>query len=80
MCERRAYHFQAKNELIVHALEALTARGFKPVLSCYDNGHIKTKSKRGKTLSYYATTGTIAGYLGTNINGIEEYIRLLETI
>lgn len=78
--QRKAHRLQKKNEQITHALEAIKASGFNCLLKCWDNGHILTRSKSGKPLSYYATTGTIAGYYDTPVAGLDEYIRLLRAI
>ena len=78
--KRKGYNFQLKQEQITHALETLKANGIKAYLMCYDNQHIMARSKSGKKMSYYAGTGTIAGYRDTTIEGLDEYIRLLKTI
>ena len=77
---RKAYRMQEKSELIIHAMETIKAKGFTALLKNWDNAHIISKSKSGKVLSYYATTGTITGYKDTTIKGLDEYIRLLNTI
>ena len=78
--EREQFHYQQKQEQIMHALETLAANGIEAQLACFDNCHIIAKSKSGKKMSYYAGSGTITGYYGTQINGLDEYIRLLRTI
>lgn len=74
--ERKAFVLQDKNEKITNALQSLKKQGIKCVLSNYQNGHIKAETKHGIILSYYATTGTIAGYLWTNVEGLDEFIRM----
>ncbi|MBR1750911.1 MAG: hypothetical protein IJ740_08535 [Ruminococcus sp.] len=74
--ERKEYRLREKNRKITNALENLKAEGVECVLSSYQSGHIKAKSKHGVIYSYYATTGTIAGYYGTNICGLDEFIKL----
>ena len=80
MDQRKQYRLQEKNEQITHALEAIKAKGFQAILKNYDNGHIMARSRSGKLMSYYATTGTITGYWGTAIEGLDEFIRLLGEI
>ena len=80
MEEREQYRFQIKSEQISHAIEAIKANGFNPVLKNWDNAHIMATSKNGKSMSYYATTGTITGYYGTQIKGVDEFLRLLKQI
>jgi len=77
MAERKEFVLRDKNEKINNALMNLKKAGFECVLSNYQNGHIKAKNRHGVIMSYYATTGTIAGYLGTNVQGIDEFIRIL---
>ena len=74
--ERKSYVLKAKTRSISSALEALKKAGIKCELANYQNGHIKAKSKHGIKMSYYATTGTIAGYLGTSVEGLDEFIEL----
>lgn len=78
MAERKEFTYRQKNQSITTALESLKKRGIPCELSNYQNGHIKAKSRRGIILSYYATTGTIAGYADTAVNGLDEFIRLCE--
>jgi len=78
--ERKDYNEHDKAMKISTALEGIKAAGFNCKLLCYDNGHIQAESKRRKKMSYYATTGTITGYSGTCIEGIDEFIKLLERI
>jgi hypothetical protein len=79
MAERKAYLLQEKNEQIVSALESIRKHGIECVLCNYQNGHIKAKTKHGRILSYYATTGTIAGYWGTTVEGLDCFIEMCET-
>lgn len=74
--ERKAYRLEEKNLLIVTALEGLKKQGIECKLCSYQNGHIKAKTVHGRILSYYATTGTIAGYNGTMVEGLDKFIEL----
>ena len=74
--ERREYVKRIKEENITNALQSLRKEGIKCELCCYQNAHIKAMTKHGVILNYYATTGTIAGYRDTSIEGLEELIRL----
>lgn len=76
IAERKEYKLREKNQKITNALESLKKEGIKCVLSNYQNGHIKAKSKHGRILSYYATTGTIAGYMDTTVEGLDSFIAL----
>ena len=76
MAERREYTLREKNERITHALQSLKNEGIKCRLCDYQNGHIQAFTRHGIKLSYYATTGTIAGYKDTFVEGLEEFIRL----
>lgn len=78
MSEREGYRLKEKNEQITTALEALRAQGITCILSDYASGHIRAKNRYGVSMSYYATTGTITGYGGTPIKGLDEFIRLLK--
>ena len=75
---RHEFSLRAKNEKIMNALQAIRKAGFDGSLCNYQNGHIKAKSKHGIVYSYYATTGTIAGYRDTCVNGLDEFIRMCE--
>jgi hypothetical protein len=79
MAELKAYRLQEKNDQIVSALESIRKHGIECVLCNYQNGHIKAKTKHGRVLSYYATTGTIAGYWGTPVEGLDYFIEMCET-
>lgn len=74
--ERKEYTIRDKNERITHALQCLKNEGIKCRLCDYQNGHIQAITGHGIKLSYYATTGTIAGYKDTSVEGLEEFIRL----
>ena len=74
--ERKEYRLRIKNQKITNALESLKKQGIECELSSYQNGHIKAKTKHGRILSYYATTETIAGYFGTKVKGLDEFIRI----
>lgn len=76
MAEREEFILRDKNEKITNALQSLKAEGIKCELSNYQNAHIKAITKHGVLMSYYATTGTIAGYAHTSVNGLDEFIRL----
>lgn len=76
MAECKEYRLRSKNQKIASALQAIKAEGIECVLSSYQSGHIKAKSKHGVVYSYYATTGTIAGYKDTNVSGLDEFIKL----
>lgn len=78
MAESKAYRLAEKNNKIVNALESIKKHGFECVLCSYQNGHIKAKTKHGRILSYYATTGTIAGYGETPVKGLDNFIAMLE--
>lgn len=73
---RRVYRYFRKSEQITTALRKIKQAGFAPILANYENGCIKTKSG-DHYFAYYATTGTIAGYGGTQYEGIDNYIDLL---
>lgn len=73
---RKSYVFRDKNEKITSALLALRKAGIDCHLCSYQNGHIKAISRHGVVYSYYATTGTIAGYNGTEVSGLESLLRL----
>lgn len=75
---RQEYVLRTKNEKIMTALQAIRKAGFWCELCNYQNGHIIAKSRHGITHSYYATTGTIAGYRDTSVNGLDEFIRVCE--
>ena len=74
--ERKEYTLRDKNRKITNALESLKKHGIESVLCNYQNGHIKAKTKHGVILSYYATTGTIAGYRDTAVEGLDAFIEL----
>ena len=74
--ERKYFRLQKKNEEIINALISLKNQGIKCRLCSFTNGHIQAVTKGGSVLSYYVTTGTISGYWGTHINGLDELIRL----
>ena len=76
MAECKEYRLRSKNQKITSALQAIKAEGIECVLSSYQSGHIKAKSKHGVVYSFYATTGTIAGYKDTSISGLDELIKL----
>lgn len=76
VAERKEFLLRDKNERITMALQSLKKEGIECVLSNYQNAHIKAKTKHGVILSYYATTGTIAGYWGTTVEGLDEFIRI----
>lgn len=78
MLERKDYTLKSKTRAISSALEALKKAGIKCELANYQNGHIKAMSIHGISMSYYATTGTIAGYSDTTIEGIDEFISLCQ--
>lgn len=78
IAERKEYLLRDKNEKINAALMNLRAEGIECVLSNYQNGHIKAKNRHGVVMSFYATTGTIAGYKDTNVEGLDDFIRLLK--
>lgn len=74
--ERGEFCLKDKHEKIIHALERLKNEGIDCRLQNYANAHINAMSKHGQVYAYYATTGTIAGYMGTSIYGLDELIRL----
>lgn len=76
--ERQEYVLREKNQRIMTALQALRVRDIEVRLCNYQNGHIKARSAHGIIYSYYATTGTIAGYKDTSVAGLDEFIRLCE--
>lgn len=78
MREREGYRLKDKDMKITTALESLRAQGITCILSDYASGHIRAKNRHGVSMSYYATTGTITGYGGTSVKGIDEFIRLLK--
>lgn len=73
---RAEYRYRKKAEQITHALESIRQEGINCMLCSQQNGHIKALSKHGIWMSYYATTGTIAGYGYTSVKGLDEFIRL----
>lgn len=76
IAERKEYMLRDKNHKITNALESLKNNGIEGILCNYQNGHIKAKTKHGTILSYYATTGTIAGYRETSVEGLDAFIDL----
>lgn len=74
--ELKAYRLEEKNLAITVALEGLKKHGIECKLCSYQNGHIRAKTAHGRILSYYATTGTIAGYGGTTVEGFDKFIEL----
>lgn len=79
VAECKEYRLRSKNQKITSALQAIKSDGIQCVLCSYQSGHIKAKSRHGVVYSYYATTGTIAGYKGTNTEGLDEFIKLCKT-
>lgn len=73
---RRDYNAKRKEHSITNALESLKRNGIPCKLNNFQNGCITATSKHGRTLTYYATTETIAGYYGTSTRGLEEFIKL----
>ncbi|MBP9987997.1 MAG: hypothetical protein KBT46_00710 [Ruminococcus sp.] len=67
-----------KGNIVAKALEKIKLNGFNAELKCWDNAHILATSKSGKKMSYYALTGTIAGYDGSDIHGVDNLIELLK--
>ena len=75
---KERYQFD-KEEAIKSAIARIKAKGLEYEVKSYQNAHINVKSKHSKTIfAYYATTGTIAGYWGTPVNGVERLIELCE--
>lgn len=70
--------YREKNEVIRNAIEVLCTRGYRAVLKDPTNGCIRVFGRNGRAVTYYATTGTIAGYMNTPIEGIDGVIELLE--
>lgn len=66
-----------KGRLISSALEKIKNNGYVCKLLNYDNAHIQAISKSGKKMSYYACSDTITGYAGTDVQGIDWLIKLL---
>lgn len=75
--ELKQYRRAKKTADIANALEAIKAAGYACRLMCQENAHIQAISKHGVKMSYYATSGTIAGYDGTDCNGLDCFITLL---
>lgn len=75
--ELKQYRRAKKAADIANALEAIKAAGYACRLMCQQNAHIQAISKHGVKMSYYATSGTIAGYDGTDCNGLDCFITLL---
>ena len=81
MNEREHFRLEYKQLRISNALETLKARGITSArLANFDNACITAISKSGKRMTYYAGTGTIAGYGYTPIRGIDKFIELLNSI
>jgi hypothetical protein len=80
--ERECRHFcyQQKHDDIVKALRAIRASGHEARLANFTNSCITANSKRGAKLTYFACSGTIQGYGGTNVHGIDCFIKLLDEI
>lgn len=75
--KRAQYRLAKKQAAISDSLEAIKAAGYKAHLMNYENACIQAISKHGVKVAYYATSGTIAGYYGTDIMGLDCLIDLL---
>lgn len=76
MCLRKDFCARKKEYQITNALESIKRNGIVCKLNNWQNGCITALSKHGRTLTYYATTGTIAGYGETSVKGLEMFIAL----
>lgn len=74
--ELREFNLFEKKHKIELALEVLKNNGIRARLMNAQNGHILATSKRGIKYSYYAGTGTIAGYYNTSVFGLDWLIKL----
>jgi hypothetical protein len=77
LAELKQYRRAKKTTDIANALEAIKTAGYVCRLMCQENAHIQAISKHGVKMSYYATSGTIAGYYGTDYEGLDQFISLL---
>lgn len=64
-----------KSDLVRLAIAALTANGIKFDMPNPQNGQLNCYSRHGMIVSYYPTTGTIAGF--DSLHGLDDLIRLL---
>lgn len=78
--ERQRFCYQQKHDNIVNALRSIRASGHEARLADFSSSCITSKSKRGAKLTYFASTGVIQGYGGTNVHGIDCFIKLLDEI
>lgn len=70
------FRLREKHYKISNALESIRRNGIECTLNNWQNGCITAKTKNGRILTYYATTGTIAGYRETTMKGLETFIDL----
>lgn len=70
------FRLRKKHYLITNALESLRKNGIECKLNNWQNGCITAMTKNGRIMTYYATTGTIAGYGETTMSGLETFITL----
>ena len=61
---------------VLHAQEVIRKAGFVCVLLNQQNGHLQCYTKRGNKVSYYPSTGTIAGY--DTVEGLDDLLKVLE--
>ena len=73
---RESFRFERKALQIIEALLAFEKAGLKPVFKDWQNGHIQLTTRRGTSVQYYPTTGTITGFRDTGIHGIDACIEL----
>lgn len=78
MAQRKDYVLKEKEFAISNALMTLKNAGVEATLANHQNACIKARARNGRKYTYYATTGTIAGYRGTSVDGLDELIRMLK--
>lgn len=66
-----------KEVIITEVLDILAKNGYNAVLKNKENGHIWIKTDLNVVISYYPTTGTIAGYDWNQHRGIESVLAIL---
>ena len=72
------YCSKNKEVIITEALDILAKNGYNAILKNKANGHIWIKTDMNIIISYYPTTGTIAGYDCEQFRGIETLLEILE--